>query len=193
MNSSGLQLAIKYALPPCRLGFCGPQEEARRQTLYGFVVGEDAGEEKIRKTLEGFEAMYPYLRLIASENGVSDPFEREVVEALWVGNDLLDGVRVESLKKLILTDFVKPRLLTMDEAKDRALRVVDGVVPHHSFHVLVLGSITGKVDLSGPLREICRIGWGKVLRVGEGKVRIRFRPLKLEALTLGEERSVRRR
>jgi len=170
------------------LGFCGPQEEARRQALYGFVVGEDSREDGARKTLEGFEAMYPYLSLIASENGIFDPFEERVVEALWVGNELLDGVDAESLKKLILTDFVRPKLLTQEEAKERSSRVVSGMVPHHSFHVLVLGSITGRVDLGGALRELCRVGWGEVLGVGGDKIKVRFRPLSFEKLNLGEER-----
>ena len=40
----------------------------------------------------GFEGAYPYLELIASENGIADPLDARVVEAYWLGNDLLEHV-----------------------------------------------------------------------------------------------------
>ncbi|MBU2564195.1 hypothetical protein KKA23_01285 [Patescibacteria group bacterium] len=33
---------------------------------------------------------------------------------------------------------------------------------HHSFHVLIIGSVTGRIELKGELLDICRVGWGRV-------------------------------
>lgn len=190
MSSSGLKLAIKYSLPPCRLGFCGPARKLRQEILYDFVVGKEDDESAVRKILSSFEAMYPYLRLIAAKNGISDPLDERVVRALWVGSSLLEKVTKEDLRELILNDFVKPALLSPAEAEERAARVRDGMVPHHSFHVFVLGSITGRVDLGGALRELCRIGWGQVGETGDGKVTVRYHPLALgKKLARGGEKT----
>ena len=188
MSSSGLKLAIRYALPPCRLGFCGPHDDPNRQTLYKFVSGENVSPSKVRGVLERFEAMHPYLSLIASCNRISDSFDERVVRALWVGNKLLEAVNADDLKELILTDFVKPALLSKEEAKKRASMVVEGMVPHHSFHVFVLGSITGRVNLGGALKELCRIGWGEVIEVRDSKLKVKSKLLIMDGkMRLGKE------
>lgn len=188
MSSSGLKLAIRYALPPCRLGFCGPHDDPNRQTLYKFASGGSVSPSKIQGVLERFEAMYPYLSLIASCNRISDSFDERVVRALWVGNKLLEAVSIDDLRELILTDFVRPTLLSKKEAKERASMVVEGMVPHHSFHVFVLGSITGRVNLGGALKELCRISWGEVIKVRDSKLRVKSKPLIMgRKVRLGKE------
>lgn len=194
MSSSGLELAVSYALPPSRLGFCGPQEECNRQLLVGFAKGQNISQSKVRCVLEKFEAMYPYLCLIAGCNGIADPFDEKVVKAFWVGNGLLDKVGTEDLRRLITSDFSGPQLLLGEEAKRWASQVVEGMVPHHSFHVLFLGSITGRVKFTNALRDLCRIGWGRVIgmRHEAGGMRqeltVRYKPLVFDnRVRLGEE------
>lgn len=194
MSLSGLKLAVRYSLPSCRLGFCGPRDRSSQKTLYDFAFGKKVNAVKVRKILEKFEAMSPYLRLIASSNGVEDPFDEQAVKALWVGNKLLDNVKTEDLRQLIITDFTQPGLLSKEEAKRRAAQIPDGAVPHHSFHVFFLGSITGRVKLEGALKDLCRIGWGKVDQIkrqkakGKSKLRVRYRPLVFRGkMRLGEE------
>ncbi len=34
---------------------------------------------------------------------------------------------------------------------------------HHSYHVLVIGSVTGRINLKGKLLDLCRICWGRVI------------------------------
>lgn len=194
MSSSGLNLAVRYALPPSQLGFCGPQEEQNQKLLAGFAKGQKIPQSnvasssgllpfslcsKVRRVLEKFEAMYPYLCLIAQSNRVADPFDEQVVKAFWVGNGLLDRVRAEDLRQLIVTKFVGPLLLSEEEAKIRAAQVKEGMVPHHSFHVLVLGSVTGRVELAGAMKDLCRIGWGRALEVRDQRqeIRVKYRPL----------------
>lgn len=187
MSLSGLKLAVKYSLPPCRLGFCGPRDEPKKRVLYEFVSGEDSLEDEVRQYLSQFEAMYPYLRLIASKNGIEDPFDERVVKALWVGDELLDAVGTDDVKELIRTEFVKPTLLSKGEAEKRIRDLPGGLVPHHSFHVFALGSITGRVDLDGAMRELCRISWGEVFEVGDGRLKVRFRPINQKNFSLGNE------
>lgn len=186
-RGEGLKLAIRYSLPSCRLGFCGPHDQASQKTLHDFVSGKKVEEEKVRKILEKFEAMYPYLRLIASSNQISDPFDEQVVKAFWVGNELLERVGVGTLRQLIMTNFVKPGLLSKEEAEKRAIQIPEGMVPHHSFHVFVLGSITGRVKLEGALKDLCRIGWGKVEEIKNQKSKIKKIKVKYQPLIFAEE------
>lgn len=187
-RGEGLKLAVRYSLPSCQLGFCGPQNKKNQRLLSEFALGENVPQEEIRQILEKFEAMYPYLKLIASSNQISDPFDEQVVRAFWVGNKLLDNVKIEDLRRMIVTELVGPGLLLKKEAEKRASQIPEGAVPHHSFHVLFLGSITGRVDLSGALKDLCRIGWGKVIEVKSEKLKIKSRPLVLaKKIRLGEE------
>jgi hypothetical protein len=190
MSSSGLKLTVRYALPPSQLGFCGPQEEQNQKLLIGFAKGHKIPQSKVRRVLERFEAMYPYLRLIAECNGVADPFDERVVKAFWVGNELLDNVSAEDLRRLVTTDFSGPCLLSTEEAERRASQVKEGMVPHHSFHVLFLGSITGRVKFDLALRDLCRIGWGRVVKMTDRKLKVSHKPLISDRdgkLMLGEE------
>ncbi len=179
MSSSGLKLAVRYCLPPFRLGFCGPCDRASQRALCDFASGKKISEGKVQKILEKFEAMYPYLCLIASSNKISDPFDERVARAFWVGNKLLDRVEAEDLRRMIMREFTKPKLLLKKEAEERTSRITGRMVPHHSFHVLVIGSVTGRVDLAGPLKELCRIGWGKVVKTGEKNLLVQYQPLVL--------------
>jgi hypothetical protein len=85
----GPLLFARYAQPPNALGHCGGDEP---RSLLEHVREGVVDPDLIRLERE-FEGAYPYLSLIARENGIGDPLDRRVVEAYWVGNDLLRGVR----------------------------------------------------------------------------------------------------
>ncbi|OGY21497.1 MAG: hypothetical protein A2126_04145 [Candidatus Woykebacteria bacterium GWB1_45_5] len=168
--SSGLRAAIAYSLPSYRLGFCGPQEAKSKKILLDFAAGKKVEEEQVKEVFRHFEAPYPYFKLIAKSNGIADPFDKRVVKAMWVGNKLLDSVKTDDLRDLIRTDFVKPSLLSREEAEKRARRIPDGVVPHHSFHVLILGAVSHTVELKGTMLDLCRVGWGRVKKVTPARI-----------------------
>lgn len=186
----GLKLAAGYSYPPANLGFCGTRIKNTPSVLVDFIQGKSISLIKIRKILENFEASYPYLQLIARVNKISDPFNNQVVEAYWLGNNLLDKVKLIDLKKLILNDFTKPRLLSKKEAEKRVGQIPAKAKPHHSFHVLVLRSITGKVKFRGRLYDLCRISWGKVMEIKNRKLKVKTRPLliKNNKFLLGKEK-----
>src|SRR3989304_5557246 len=86
MEMNGVQLCARFSLATTRLRYCGPEDAD--SILYQTVVkATDTG--AARTALEKFEALLPYLEAIARKHGL-DPFDRDVVEAYWVGNELLE-------------------------------------------------------------------------------------------------------
>lgn len=47
------------------------------------------------------------------------------------------------------------------------LEKADGIKSHHCYHVLVVGSVTGRVKLEGKLKDLCRISWGKIIKISK--------------------------
>lgn len=163
---SGLRLAALYGLPPHQLGFCGPWNKKR--VLLDYLKGGRIFKKQAEKILEDFEAAFPYYKLIARSNGIKNPFNRKVVKAYWLGNNLLARVKINDLKKMIAEDFSKPKQ-----------KISKNLKPHHSFHVLVIGSVTGRIKFDDRLRDLCRICWGKVKKISKNKKKIiiEYQPL----------------
>ena len=138
--SSGLKIAAYYSLPSFSLGFCGPQDKTSRKTLYDFAVGKPVSENSVREIFKKFEAAYSYYKLIATKNNITDPLDKQVVKAFWVGNSLLEKVTGNDLKKMALSEFTKPGLLSQEEVSKKVKNIPLAAKPHHSFHVLFLGS-----------------------------------------------------
>ncbi|OGY24052.1 MAG: hypothetical protein A2172_00700 [Candidatus Woykebacteria bacterium RBG_13_40_15] len=174
---SGLKTAAVYSLPSYSLGYCGPQDAKSRKALIDYTTGKNVSEKAVRGIFEKFEAAYKYYQLIAKKNNITDPLDEKVVKAFWVGNSLLGKVDEKDLKNLILTGFTQPGLLTEEVASQRADQVPKGAVPHHSFHVLILGAVTGRIKLQGEMLDLCRIGWGRILEVKRKKLKVKYKPL----------------
>ena len=165
-KNSGLKLAAIHGYRPHMLGLCGPAEARRQKLLKKFLQGQVAPS-KMPKVFRQFMGAYAYYRLIAKSNNIGDPFDKRVVEAYWMGNKLLDRVKINDLREMIAKDFVGSGLLSKEVAADKIAQIPTGSKPHHSFHVLIIGSVTGSVDFTGntKLKDICRVGWGRVLRL----------------------------
>jgi len=168
-------MAALYGFYPHRLGFCGLQENSVKKTLLDYFSGEKISEQKIRKILETFKGSFSYYKLIAKSNGIEDPFDEKVVKAYWLGNQLLEKVPINSLKKMIIKDFSRPGLLSKKITKKKAKGIPLTSKAHHSFHVLVIGSVSGRLRLKGNLLDICRVGWGKVIGFEKKKQKIYMR------------------
>ena len=173
-NLGGLKIAALYGIYPHRLGFCGVKRGSNASQIYNFLLGKKVSQRKIRKILEGFKGAFFYYKLIAKCNNIQDPFDERVVKAYWIGNSLLEKVRTEDLRKMIIRDFSRPGLLPKEIALKKAQEIPENSKPHHSFHVLVIGSVTGRIKLKGKLLDLCRVGWGKVrkLKIGNCKLKI---------------------
>jgi Family of unknown function (DUF6390) len=128
---AGALLFARYAYPPNALGLCGA--DAPRTLLeYGEAGASDAGLAEVARTFEG---AWPYLTLIAASNRIEDPLDPRVVEAYWVGNELLAHVPPKTLARHVRERF-RGRLGSAGESIPSV--VAAGAVPHHCFHVFAL-------------------------------------------------------
>ena len=181
--TAGPLLFARYADPPNALGLCGA--DATRTLLeYGDAGASDPG---LAELARSFEGAWPYLTLIAGANGIADPLDPRVVEAYWVGNELLDRVRPAALAHHVDERF-RGRIGRGSE------RVVDavaaGALPHHSFHVFAvypwLGLLrTGVVDEPLHVLDQCRTTPALVASVAGDRARVLLRPLVWTDRTLG--------
>lgn len=190
---AGALLFSRYAYPPNALGLCGA--DAPRTLLeYGDAGASDAGLAELARTFEG---AWPYLTLIAGANQIEDPLDARVVEAYWVGNDLLARVPPAKLARHVRERF-RGRL---GSAADSVPAVVAaGAVPHHCFHVFALypwlGLLrSGIVDEPLHVLDQCRTTPALVLSVDGETANVLAEPLLWSEgkLRLGspEPRSVR--
>ncbi len=155
----------KYAYPPNRLGYCGPSDH-RALLEYAHAGVVDDG---LVGLARGFAGAWPYLELIAGASH-RDPLDTRVVEAYWIGNDLLTAVRPAWLAAS-LDDRFATRL-----GSNRSLlgeRLAAGGLPHHSFHVLAVSPWIGLLRagfVEQPLETIdrCRIRHGVVESCEDG-------------------------
>jgi hypothetical protein len=185
----GPLLFARYAYAPNELGYCGPADH--RKTLEYAAEGViDGG---LRELARGFGGAWPYLQLIAAANRIADPLDRRVVEAYWVGNDLLDRVNMHAFGSSLADRFRGP---AGRHWADLAETVPAGGSPHHSFHVLCVYPWAGMLGegrgADRPLQVLDqgRIRWGQVVSVSGGEVVVRSQPLQYEKhrLSLGRQR-----
>ena len=176
--AAGPLLFARYAYPPNALGLCGADV---RQTLleYGAAHESDGGLVELAQTFEG---AWPYLELIAGSNGIADPLDPRVVEAYWVGNELLDRVETRALARHVEQRF-RGRLGRAHENVTGA--AAGGAVPHHCFHVFAVYPWIGLLRsgiVAEPLRILdqCRTTPARVLAVEGETVRVLARPLLYE-------------
>jgi hypothetical protein len=173
--SAGPLLFARYAYPPNALGLCGA--DATRTLLeYGAAEASDPG---LAELARSFEGAWPYLTLIAGAAGIADPLDPRVVEAYWVGNELLELVEPAALARHVEERF-RGRI---GRSSERLVDVVAaGALPHHSFHVFAvypwLGLLrTGVVDEPLHVLDQCRTTPALVASVAGDVAHVLLRPL----------------
>ena len=187
VDPSGPVLFVRYAYPPNRQGYCGPNDTAAFLG-YGRSGQIDPG---FLQLAQAFAGAWPYLELIAGATGIADPLDRRVVEAYWVGSSLLDRVGAGNIGNSMEERF---RATTGRQFGALAEGVVAGGVPHHSFHVFCIYPWVGLLgdDRRGAhaltVLDRCRIRWGQVVTAIDGQVVVESRPLLYDGrrLSLGE-------
>jgi hypothetical protein len=181
----GIIRCSRYSFGPNRLHYCGPDANKELHDLI------ESGESNIGLSLllKQFKTLFPYLRQIAHANGIKDPFDTRVVEAYWLGNELLEAVVQRTLYKFIVDD-----LHVKDKIKNKEFhwleeKIEQGAVPHHSFHVLNIWQQDGHNDLLSDLTRMdeCRISAGVVTAVKGPEIIVSTEPLIYEGgkFTLG--------
>ncbi len=164
----GVQLAARFSFATNRLKYCGPAD-AEPALFRTIVDGKDL--DSSRAALLRFEALEPYLTAIAAKHRL-DPLDREVVEAYWIGNELLDDFTREDFRGIL--DTLARRGLPRSMADAFAAHLPPRPLPHHVFHVAYVGvgNVTGHVKTTLPNMEACRPAWARVERVSKGTLGI---------------------
>ncbi|HUF39679.1 MAG TPA: DUF6390 family protein, partial [Anaerolineales bacterium] len=178
----GPVLFARYAFMPNRLGYCGAGDE---RGLFESCIADRPSPE-LAGWAATFEGAYPYLALIAGANGLPDPLDPRVVEAYWIGNELLDGVSLRPWHESLRERF-GPRLSA--RTLDLVLgKVPAGARPHHSFHVIDVCRRTGALAENLDVLDSCRIAWGQVAAEVNGQLDVSVRPMVFKdgLLALGE-------
>lgn len=172
--------AARYALYPNELGLCGPRGSEKGKLYQYLTLKSKVNDVQARKLLEQFTAATAYMKLIAEASQIDDWLDPRVVDAYWIGNDLLGRVRPEDLKELI-GSLAEEGKMAAAAAVDAICRVHYEHRPHHSFHVFVIGGLSGQVERGSVGWELCRIGWGVVARVEkDGNLTVVARSLRKE-------------
>jgi hypothetical protein len=170
MSAEGALLFARYAYPPNELGYCGPPDAAallRSDAVAG-----------IERRARRFEGAWCYLEFLAAAAGLPDPLDARVVEAYWIGNDLLDRADSGALVDRLLDRFRGQSGGTWREAAGRALA-------HHSFQVFEVYPWAGLLGAGGAptalsILDRCRIRTGVVLAVDGETATVESSPLVLD-------------
>lgn len=175
---NGALLFGRYAFPPNRLGYCGPDDHP---ALFQYVT-QGATDQGLLDLERRFDGAYPYLRLIAQANNIPDPFDRRVVEAYWIGNEYLERVGASPFFESLGERFRN----RMDAGTFNwlASKLEHGARPHHNFHVFEVylrAGLTRDRAASIGLQRIdsCRISWGRVAAVDGAELVVERAPLEL--------------
>ncbi len=156
------------------------------------MASEGADLEGLGQRAAQFEGAWPYLELIAGCNGIAQPLDRRVVEAYWIGNELVTRVPTSALVASLDDRFERragPFLAPLTAA-------APGGVPQHNFHVFAVYPWLGllRAGMDGPPLEVldrCRIRWGRIQAIAGDLVTVRSRPLRFNGsqLILGAEQT----
>lgn len=155
----GVQLCSYFAYKPNALKYCGKDSAVRK--IYNCIT--EGACDGLEGEFSKFKGLYPYLLTISEKFGLR-PLDPKVVEAYWIGNELLN--EFSSRDFYILLGHLKnqgvPRMF-LDKLKKKFKNTRMKFIPHHSFNVLFVGvgNVTGSVEYNLENINKCLIRWGK--------------------------------
>lgn len=161
---SGPVRFARFALPPHTLGYCG---STGTTPLSDYAGGfEDPGLRELARTFDG---AYPYLEVLAGANGSQDPLAADVVEAYWIGNELLGQVGSHDFANSIDDRFRR----RAGNEWGHLQRAAAGGIANHAFHVLSVMPWVGLlregiVDEPLDIVDHCRISPATVVGFVDG-------------------------
>ncbi len=175
-KSDGLVRCARYAFMPNRLAYCGPTDK-NEDLLY--LTTEEKNKKGLNHILENFETLHPYLSLIARGNRINSPFHPQVVEAYWLGNNLLENVTLNNFYVHLMEGLNLRKKLSLSSKNYLEEKLPQGALPNHAFHVLNIFIRTGKEFVAHTLEtmEACRISWGKIKKIQKDNFLVAYQPL----------------
>ncbi len=171
MKPSGLQLLARFSLPPNGLGLCG-KEKITSQLSQCITQGHC---QSVTQAIPGFKTQLPYLQTIADVTG-KDPLDYQVVEAYWLGNDLLNEFRLEHyqvflhhLQELHLPDFYIHSFTSLQPSF---------FIPFHLYSVRVLNQLPQTTPQMQRQMDKCMISCKKVTAamIKNGQCNVEYNP-----------------
>ncbi|MBI4146995.1 hypothetical protein HY489_06700 [Candidatus Woesearchaeota archaeon] len=172
----GTELCCRFSGVTNRLKYCGPNQA--HNSFIDFIHTRQ-GTTNVQRLLSRFEGLYPYLKLISSRHKL-DLFDYKVIEAYWLGNELLDAFTPDDYRAF-LPELVK-RGLPEHYAQQSREKMPQGAIPHHTFHVLFVGvgRVTGSVPTSPESMQSCMASWAEVRSVDSTTISVYGPVLRLE-------------
>lgn len=183
----GLRRFAGYAMAPNERGYCGPDDPE----LLRAYLRNGSADDGLAALARAFDGPLPYLQIIADATGIAEVFDPRVVEAYWLGNDLLDAVDPHVCAEALLVAFAGEP--TVDPRRIVATR--NGASPHHGYHVLVtypwIDFVAKGHDSALDLLDSCRIRWGTVTAIDGTDVTVECPPLEVggAGIRLGKPRN----
>ncbi len=150
--------ACRYSFITNKLDYCG-KTGAFTELLDYIQAPKKEKQEKVCELLSSFFGLHSYLQLIAESNK-KNWLDFDVLEAYWLGNNLLENIRHREFQRTILSlqNFGLPR----DIAEKKAVFLPRNLLPQHSAHVLHVNFITQKLAPIEKNLSNCLIQWAQV-------------------------------
>lgn len=166
----GLLRCSYYAFGPNRLHYCGPD---KNQEILAYMKNKTSNSD-LESILKLFQTMYPYLRHIAWGNNIKDPFDEKVVEAYWIGNELLETIEKKKFYRYLLEELEVKKKVGTKSFDTITNKLRQSAVPHHSFHVFNVWLQQSPKSPEEILQnmESCRISWGKVIIIDDPHITV---------------------
>jgi len=173
MDSKALKLASLFSYSPNHKGYCGRSSAGH----VFFRCIRDGICDDVSQELTHFIVLYPYLKTIATLTKLS-PFDHKVIEAYWIGNELLENIPVSGYE-ILLKEFTKQGVPSwlVDSLKDKKPKKF---IPNHLFQVIHVGvgQASGSVPFDIHSVNSCMIRWGRVTAIkADGNMEIALKQL----------------
>ncbi len=177
----GSELCARFGIAPNLRGYCGKSSFPRALKKY-LEKNSKEHESRLEKELKNFQVHYSYLGLIARANGIGDPFDYEVAQALWIGNRLLGGVGREDVVEMISGEWVEKGIVPKAKAAGICRKLPKICPPvHHSFHVYFVEFVSGKAGKTAGNKDRCRPSWGRIVDSDGASFTVERRPVEYAA------------
>jgi len=182
-SNRGILRCARYAFMPNKLSLCGPNKQ---RDLFEYCETKQV-DKGLSLILEDFQTLYPYLKFIARMNRIRDSFDEKVVEAYWIGNELLEGISRSRLYYHLADDLKLKKKLNKKSLDKLAYGVRSGAQPPHNFHVLGIWRRTGHLPIGHTLAtmELCKVSWGRVKKINKIDLEVETSDLTLDKDKLG--------
>lgn len=164
MDTRALQLCSRFALIPNQLGYCG--HDSAPAKFHGCILNGDC--EGVRDEITKFIVLYPYLKTIG-EAVQKDWYDYDVIEAYWLGSDLLKKIKSKHYDLLLdnLEAQGVPDFLISEMRNKRPYKFI----PLHLFNILHVGVGRAShevVPFNLDSINNCMVRWGEIIELNQG-------------------------